>query len=110
MSLFMKTIYFWFILLPFTKALSQNETAVAAFDFLKQFSNCRDFTISKNQDELYFTIQNTTEEISRIVCSKKIKNKWTTPELVSFSSEHRDIEPFLSADGLRLYFSSNRPL
>lgn len=110
MSLFMKTIYFWFILLPFTKALSQNETVVPAFDFLKQFSNCRDFTISKNQDELYFTLQNSTEEISRIVCSKKIKNKWTTPELVSFSSDHRDIEPFLSIDGLRLYFSSNRPL
>ncbi|MVO07634.1 hypothetical protein GOQ30_00480 [Flavobacterium sp. TP390] len=106
----MKTIYFWFVLLTFANGISQNETVVPAFDFLIQFTNCRDFTLSKSQDELYFTIQNTTEEISQIVCSKKIKNKWTTPELVSFSSEHRDIEPFLSADGLRLYFSSNRPL
>ncbi len=106
----MKSIYFWFVLLTFANGLSQNQTVVPAFDFLIQFSNCRDFTLSKNQDEMYFTLQNSTEEISRIVCSKKIKNKWTTPELVSFSSEHRDIEPFLSADGLRLYFSSNRPL
>ncbi|VXB51713.1 conserved hypothetical protein [Flavobacterium sp. 9AF] len=106
----MKTIYFWFVLLTFANGISQNETVVPAFDFLIQFTNCRDFTLSKNQDEIYFTIQNTTEEISRIAYSKKIKNKWTTPELVSFSSDHRDIEPFLSADGLRLYFSSNRPL
>ena len=106
----MKSIYFCFILLSFISGLSQNQTVVPAFDFLIQFNNCRDFTLSKDQDEMYLTLQNSTEEISRIVCSKKIKNKWTTPELVSFSSDHRDIEPFLSTDGLRLYFSSNRPL
>ncbi|WP_130734383.1 PD40 domain-containing protein [Flavobacterium sp. J27] len=106
----MKKIFFWVVLLVFTKEFSQNKQVIPAFDFLINYSNCRDFTLSKNQDEMYFTVQNMNEEISRIVFSKKVKNKWTKPNLVSFSSNFRDLEPFLSQDGLRLYFASNRPL
>ena len=48
--------------------------------------------------------------MSRIACAKKVKEKWSEPKLVPFTSKHRDIEPFLSSDGLKLYFASNRPL
>ena len=41
---------------------------------------------------------------------KKENNVWSNPEIVSFSGKYFDIEPFLSADGLKLYFASNRPL
>jgi hypothetical protein len=35
---------------------------------------------------------------------------WTNPEVVAFSGKYQDLEPFLSPNGLRLYFSSNRPV
>lgn len=81
-----------------------------AFDFLKKYINTRDLALSSTQDEVYFTIQNTNEEVSVIAYSQKINKKWTEPKLINFTGKHRDIEPFLSADGLKLYFSSNRPL
>lgn len=88
----------------------QNENPSIAFDFLKGFQNVRDITLSKNQNEVYFTIQSPLENISKIAFSKKVNNNWTQPELVPFTSAFRDIEPFLSFDELRLYFASNRPL
>lgn len=81
-----------------------------AFDFLKKYINTRDLALSSTQDEVYFTVQNTNEEVSVIAFSKKENKKWSEPKLINFSGKHRDIEPFLSSDGLKLYFSSNRPL
>lgn len=88
----------------------ESKQPIPVFDFLSKYSSSRDFTISKNQDEVYFTIQSLDEQVSRIVFVKKEKRNWSKPKFVSFTSNHRDIEPFLSANGLRLYFASNRPL
>lgn len=81
-----------------------------AFDFLKDYPNVRDFTLSNNGTEAYLTIQSPLEEVSAIVKIQKKENSWSTPEIGSFSGEYKDIEPFLSPDNLRLYFASNRPL
>lgn len=98
-------------LLITTLSYSQTNLKIdIAFDFLKNFNNVRDLTIDQNQNEVYFTIQSPNEQVSKIAFSKKTNNNWTKPELVSFSSAFRDLEPFLSYDGLRLYFASNRPL
>ena len=35
---------------------------------------------------------------------------WTTPAVASFSGTHSDIDPFITPDGRRLYFSSIRPV
>ena len=35
---------------------------------------------------------------------------WTVPVVASFSGEYSDIDPFISPDGKRLYFSSIRPV
>jgi hypothetical protein len=35
---------------------------------------------------------------------------WSTPEVASFSGQFSDIDPFLSPNGQRLYFSSIRPV
>lgn len=101
------TIIFFLVSLS---VFSQNEKVQLAFDFLKEFQNVRDIAISQNQEEIYFTIQSNHQEVSKIAFSKKINNNWTKPELVSFSSAFSDLEPFLTTDGLRLYFASNRPL
>ena len=92
-------------------SFSQNEMKVLpAFEELTRYQNIRDLTISANQDEVYFSIQNTSEDRAVIAVMKKKNNIWQKPEITSFSGKFRNIEPFLSSDGLRLYFASNRPL
>ncbi|TDR23009.1 TolB-like translocation protein [Flavobacterium cheniae] len=88
----------------------EQEKPMPAIDILKKYQNVRDFTISKNQDEIYFTIQNPSEERAVIAVIKKKKKRWSEPEMTSFSGNFRNIEPFLTQDGLRLYFASNRPI
>lgn len=73
--------------------------------------NERDFALSPDGRELYYTISTPKSTFQTIVVSRKInENEWTKPEVVSFAGEFSDLEPALSADGNTLYFSSNRPL
>jgi len=66
--------------------------------------------MSSSGNEVYITIQSPMEEISVIARISKQKEKWSDPEIVAFSGNYNDLEPFLSPDNLRLYFVSNRPL
>lgn len=75
-----------------------------------QFSNVRDFTISADETEAYFTLLSPLGELSVIMKIQKENNTWNTPEIASFSGRYTDLEPFLSPDGLKLYFASNRPV
>lgn len=81
-----------------------------AFDFLKKYPSVRDFTMTADGSEIYFTIQNPLEEIGAIVCAMGKNGKFKKITLLPFSGKFRDIEPALSPDGLKLFFSSNRPL
>ncbi|MDB5115704.1 MAG: hypothetical protein JWQ79_1196 [Mucilaginibacter sp.] len=45
-----------------------------------------------------------------IYCSKLVNEKWTIPVLANFSGKWKDMDPFLSPDGQRLFFSSYRPV
>lgn len=38
-----------------------------------------------------------------------VDGAWTEPVPASFSGTHRDIDPFVTGDGSRLYFNSDRP-
>jgi Tol biopolymer transport system component len=42
--------------------------------------------------------------------SRFVDGAWTTPTVASFSGTYSDIDPFLSPNGQRLYFSSIRPV
>ena len=77
-------------------------------ELFSELPNVRDFSMSKNQDEFYFTIESYLKEYSFIAFSKKINGKWQKPEVVSFSGKYKDLEPFLSPNGLQLFFASNR--
>ncbi|CAL2064660.1 hypothetical protein [Tenacibaculum sp. 190524A05c] len=105
----MKSIISGYIFLFSFICFSQIEKVLPIDESFKQYISCRDFTLSSNGNEAYFTIQNLNESKGAIVKAKKINNTWTYFEIVSFSGTYRDIEPFLSPDNLRLYFSSNRP-
>ena len=45
-----------------------------------------------------------------IVYSKKTGGQWGTPKVAPFSGRWNDTDPFISPDGNRLFFISNRPL
>ncbi|WP_040279481.1 TolB-like translocation protein [Psychroserpens damuponensis] len=75
-----------------------------------QFTNVRDFTITPQENEAYFTILSPLGELSVIMRIQKENNAWNEPKIASFSGRYTDLEPFLSPDGLKLYFASNRPI
>jgi hypothetical protein len=90
---------------------AQNINEVSLFDnLLNQFPNVRDFCISKNGNEAFFTVQSPDSKISQIAYLKKVNNRWTDPELLPFNDSDMYMEPFLTDDGKRLFFASDRPL
>jgi Tol biopolymer transport system component len=45
-----------------------------------------------------------------IVTSERRGGKWQEPRVASFSGQYRDADPFISPDGQRLFFISDRPV
>jgi hypothetical protein len=86
-----------------------SQTVEPAAQLFLLFNHTRDFSLSAKGDEMYFTIQSPNQNLSRIAVAKKQGAEWGNPELASFSGKYNDLEPFLSPDGRRLYFASNRP-
>ncbi|HEX6891893.1 MAG TPA: hypothetical protein VF141_14400, partial [Chryseolinea sp.] len=73
--------------------------------------NERDMAISPDGSEMFFTIQANQHAVSTIIRLKKLSNnKWSDPEVATFSGKYSDLEPAFSPDGKKLYFSSNRPV
>ena len=73
----------------------------------------RDLTMTLDGKEIYFSVlsKKFNRRVSNIVCVKQINGVWSKPEMASFSGQFLgDIEPFIQADGKRLYFVSERPL
>lgn len=90
---------------------AQNEPDITQFEkSLNQFHNVRDFSLSKDGNEAYFTIQSPNQEISQIAYIKKKNNKWSKPKLLPFCDSYMYLEPFLSFNNNRLFFVSDRPL
>lgn len=75
-----------------------------------QFPNVRDMAITSDKNEIYFTVETYKKEFSAIYFIRKTTSGWSVPEVAPFSGQYRDLEPFLTANGLRLYFASARPL
>lgn len=89
--------------------INAQETVKPALESLVKYPKVRDFTLSASNNEAYITLQSPLEEISVIGRVQKVDGKWSAPTLVAFSGDYKDLEPYLSPDGLRLYFASNRP-
>jgi len=106
-----KLISLVIILLAFITSTFAQESITESFlpEIFARFPNVRDIAISSEGDEIYFSVQSYVNEVSFIASAKKENNVWSNPEIVSFSGKYFDIEPFLSLDGLTLYFVSNRP-
>jgi hypothetical protein len=79
-------------------------------DAVLQFPNVRDLALTTNENEVVFSAQSVMGDVSALIYMNKNKTGWSSPEVLSFSGQYFDIEPFFSSDGLTLYFVSNRPL
>ncbi|WP_144960026.1 PD40 domain-containing protein [Gillisia sp. Hel_I_86] len=78
-------------------------------ELLSEFQNIRDFSMASDGTELFFTAQSHLGELSIIVQAIKKNSSWETKLFLPHSGKYKDLEPFLSPDGLKLYFASNRP-
>lgn len=56
-------------------------------------------TVYSSQGSIYWTI----------VFSKQQQGKWIKPQVASFSGKFRDTDPFITPDGKKIFFISNRP-
>jgi Tol biopolymer transport system component len=59
-------------------------------------------------DELYFTRR--IDDRPTLMTTRWLDGVWTPPAIAGFSGVFSDVDPFVSRDGLRLYFSSKRPV
>lgn len=59
--------------------------------------------------EFYFTIQ-TGPMNWKIMMMKQEKKCWSKPTVASFSGQYSDVDLFISPDGKKLFYCSNRPL
>jgi len=75
-----------------------------------EIPHVRDFAMSGDGEEIYFTVQDFKKNLAFIGMIQKEGDTWSDISLLPFSGTYNDIEPFISPDGERLYFSSNRPL
>ena len=70
----------------------------------------RDIAISPEGDQLVYTLGDYKQTIRNLVSIKKKGEKWGDREILPFSGNYNDIEPFFAEDGSKLFFASNRPM
>lgn len=76
---------------------------------MDQYPVVRDFALSPDGNYCYFSAGSPKHEFTTILYMQKNKAGWSAPKLAPFAGQYRDIEPAFSPDGLKLFFSSNRP-
>lgn len=59
---------------------------------------------------LYFLKSTPDFNFWTIVVSRFGAGRWSAPEVAPFSGQYSDADPFVTADGSKLYFISNRPV
>lgn len=71
----------------------------------------RDFALSPDGNEIFYTLQSPAKNFQTILYLKKdTKGNWSKPEIAPFAGKYSDLEPAFTSDGKRLFFASNRPV
>ncbi len=72
----------------------------------------RDIVIYPDGSEIYFCKNIGNFSYATIFYTKFSNKKWTKPQILEFATnpEFIYIEPFISSDGMKLYFASNMPV
>jgi Tol biopolymer transport system component len=66
-------------------------------------------TFSPDGRDAYFNRASAARDTLTIMVSHFRSGRWTPAAVAPFSGRYRDVDPFFSPDGRRLYFSSLRP-
>src|SRR5690606_26843493 len=107
----MKLLLFFFSICFFLFLQSQPPKVTLFLEsIVSQFPNVREVAMSQNNDEIVFSAQSFIGELSAIIYIKKKGSIWSSPEIMPFSGQFFDLEPYFSSDGLTFYFASNRPI
>ncbi|MCK8520715.1 hypothetical protein M0D21_04000 [Aquimarina sp. D1M17] len=68
-------------------------------------------TLNSDETEVFFNRTTADRSSMKLMYSVYENKKWSEAKNLSFSTgEYRDVDPFLTADGNRLYFTSTRPV
>ena len=70
-------------------------------------------TLTPDNRELYFAKKDSfyaNNQKSTIYKSMNSNGIWSKPQIVNFSGTYSDSSPFITPDGNRIYFTSNRPV
>ena len=67
-------------------------------------------TVSADGRTAFFNRASGDRQYLAILVAEKRDGTWGDSTTAPFSGTYRDLDPFLSADGQRLYYSSNRPI
>jgi len=59
---------------------------------------------------LYFVRSTPNFNFWTILVSRFERGRWSTPEVAPFSGQFSDADPYITSDGSRFYFISNRPV
>jgi Tol biopolymer transport system component len=71
----------------------------------------RDFALSPDGKEIFYTLQSPQGIFQTILYMKKdAKGNWSKPEVAPFAGKYSDLEPAFTMDGNKLFFASNRPV
>lgn len=92
----------------FTSSPSDSLPTLFAPGFISTNLNERDAAISPDGKEFYFTLWSGAFGV--IAFTREADQGWTSPEIAPFCGQYSDLEPFITHDGRRQYFASNRPL
>ena len=76
--------------------------------FLSTEANESNATFTPEGDAVYFT--GNGEHGQDIMVIEKKNGKWQDRKPASFSNFYRDVDPFITPDGNKLFFSSNRSI
>jgi len=70
----------------------------------------RDIAFMPDGREIYFSVMLRGNGYRMVICRLKLAGgRWQGPEVAPFSGVYNDVEPFITRDGRRLYFVSERP-
>lgn len=96
---------------PLGQSLPGDEPELFAPGIASTGMASRDITISPDGQEVCFALSSHDFSYASIFISKKTPEGWTKPEILPFATDSRYLffEPFLSPDGQRIFFLSNRP-
>ncbi|WP_420603045.1 TolB family protein [Flagellimonas sp.] len=89
---------------------SPNELEIFANGLISTGLHERDLAITPDKNELYYTLGSHNDAKRAIIKVSKSNADWNSQNIASFSGIYNDIEPFISPDGSKFFFCSDRPM